>query len=184
MVVSMATAADQVLASWRSTTQRTQRNICLICGKPVIPCTGSWDHLVPAALLPHKLRDVRVGLAFYAHQDCNSRRGVSPPTAAMIERAASIIIELPDELRALAEQNVRLALRNHGAIFLALDQLVDLAAIDVERAKPSATAKPAAQEAAQHDRANDANPGYGERHGGFGHCQPLRKADSRARGGP
>ena len=109
--------------SWKKLTRRLQQDCCIICSGNVPDTAGSWDHFVPRAA-GLSTRSPRLGLYFWAHGTCNSKRGHTLPTPVMVRRAMSIIDAMPDAERAAALQNIAAALAEHEAYVRTLGLLL------------------------------------------------------------
>ena len=112
------------MKSWQTETIKAQFGRCLICDVPIDGEHGSWDHFVPRVALPSAgAASLRVGLTFWTHGKCNSKRQHSPATPVMIARARDAIAKLPDGFRKEAQINIT---RVYQAQEAYLDTLAEL----------------------------------------------------------
>jgi len=112
------------MKQWQTATIEAQGGRCLICNAVIDGEHGSWDHFVPRVALASKgASSLRVGLTFWTHGKCNSRRQHAPAAPPMIARARNAISKLPHNFRKEAEANIARVYAAHEAY---LDTLAEL----------------------------------------------------------
>ena len=109
--------------SWKATVKLLQMDSCIICGMPVA-ANGSWDHFIPLSQSLGPLKSMRLGLAYWAHQLCNSFRGSAAPNKRMITRALDVIRRMEPADRDTAWYNLTMALTEHRKYVQTLETML------------------------------------------------------------